>query len=428
MGHTGCFLRTCITLALYPFTDCKDSMAPPISDRLVPSKRPVRDIPVSLGKPSLRRRLEAYYSLIAPDQIAVESEWLARLDQIWSKFGGTDEGEVKLAAKLANKYGPTVKLLTASASTKKGDNSKASSTPGKAPTIPSDQQHIEEWFELTDMECGSGVVVFGSDQFDPLAALTVTEQAVVNANPGFLQQCPRTDRVDQCRSLLPETDPLYRVAVSRKRRRHESTEPEAGDKPEAGKRTASATNRFRPPSCFSSLAEPYQTGPLSILHSTFVNRQRARVLVRYVNGIRGTVTGYLVAFDKHMNMILRDADEVYSPRVVSTDTVEPLSNVEAELQRRRTGLSGHAESGSTWCVRQRHLPQILIRGDNVVLVYKAESERSAWPLTSKSPVSSAYRNNPKTETPDRRVGTPGSLIYAVQRRPKERGRRSDYTS
>ena len=66
--------------------------------------------PVNLGKPSLRRRLEAYYTKVAPDQIAVQSDWKDRLDKIWEKFGGSVEGEAKLAAKLAKKYGPLVQL------------------------------------------------------------------------------------------------------------------------------------------------------------------------------------------------------------------------------------------------------------------------------------------------------------------------------
>ena len=80
---------------------------------------------MSLGKPSLRLRLEAYYSLIAPETIADEASWRERFEQIYDKFGGTVEGEAKLAAKLAKKYGNNVRLLlttTAASSTATSSN------------------------------------------------------------------------------------------------------------------------------------------------------------------------------------------------------------------------------------------------------------------------------------------------------------------
>lgn len=48
-------------------------------------KPPSRQIPVSLGKASLRIRLEAYYSLIDPTTLTNRSEWLAKFDQIYEK-------------------------------------------------------------------------------------------------------------------------------------------------------------------------------------------------------------------------------------------------------------------------------------------------------------------------------------------------------
>jgi small nuclear ribonucleoprotein (snRNP)-like protein len=422
-------------------------MKPPATD---PNIR--HEIPVSLGKPSLRRRLEAYYSLIAPDQIADTAEWLTKFDQIWSKFGGTDAGEQTLATKLAKKYGPTVRLLLAASS---GQQKKSPSS-----TAVSSAIRDEAWYQLTDKERSSGIVQFTSDQFDPVAALAGTPEAIAAANTSTrknniaIHQCPRLDRIDQCRSLLPTTDPLYRAPTSKRDRSKKQPETGTGAASQDDKTTR---KRSRPPACFSAFAEPYENtkGPFSVLCSIFENRQRVRVVVRYVNGIRGTVTGYLVAFDKHMNLILRDADEVYSPRVVAAtlgdngDYKETgLSKVEIELQRRRSGLTGrvdHQDTATTtgtlaapttpgWCVRQRHLAQILVRGDNVVLVYKAESERSAWPATSKSPAKSNYRNKSVKEVPpDQRVGTPGCLIYAVQRQQasssfRKGGRRSDYTS
>ncbi|OEU11298.1 hypothetical protein FRACYDRAFT_246412 [Fragilariopsis cylindrus CCMP1102] len=70
-------------------------------------------IPLSLGKASLRMRLEAYYSLISPEILSADHRtvWLRKYDQIYEKYGGTHDGERKLGSKLAKKYGTAVRLL-----------------------------------------------------------------------------------------------------------------------------------------------------------------------------------------------------------------------------------------------------------------------------------------------------------------------------
>jgi len=67
-------------------------------------------IPISLEKASFRRRLEDYYSLIAPDTISIEKEWRRKFELIYDTYGGAAEKELTLAKKLAKKYGNTVQL------------------------------------------------------------------------------------------------------------------------------------------------------------------------------------------------------------------------------------------------------------------------------------------------------------------------------
>lgn len=338
-------------------------------------------IPVSLGKPSLRRRLEAYYSLIAPDQIANQEEWLGKFDKIASKFGGSYDGERKLAKKLEAKYGSTVRLLLA-------ESVERSSITPKDVT-PSTQQD-ESWYQLTEQESNSGVLDFTSSLFDPVAALLqASEEAVMGANT-FLANCSRMDRIDQCRSRLPETDPLYRPAMVVR-----TLATVAGTA-----ESSSGQSTRKPSSLFGPLLESIDSkGPFVILHRALNERKRVRVVIRYVNGIRGTLTGHIVAFDKHMNLLLRDVLEVYSLR--QTERNYETTNLEQELKRREQP------------VRQRHLRNIMVRGDNVVLVYFAECERSAYPKTSKSPTGSIYR---KSAVGTGQLGTLGSLLFAQQRR------------
>ena len=122
-----------------------------------------------------------------------------------------------------------------------------------------------------------------------------------------------------------------------------------------------------------------------------------------------------------MNLILRDVEEVYSPRPVNFgDNRHDESNVEAELGRRRRALrecnTGICKGANDrWCIRKRTMKQILVRGDNVVLVYKADNERSTWPNTTKSPTKSRYSRPVELVPEDQRVGSPGSLTYALAR-------------
>jgi hypothetical protein len=65
---------------------------------------------------------------------------------------------------------------------------------------------------------------------------------------------------------------------------------------------------------------------------------------------------------------------------------------------------------------------MMVRGDNVVVTYFAESERSAFPQTSKSPKGSMYASKKKdgdelgqTAQQTRQLGTLGSLLFAQQR-------------
>ena len=49
------------------------------------ARRSNGQIPLSLGKASLRIRLEAYYSLISPETLSNRTEWLRKYDQIYEK-------------------------------------------------------------------------------------------------------------------------------------------------------------------------------------------------------------------------------------------------------------------------------------------------------------------------------------------------------
>ena len=89
------------------------------------------------------------------------------------------------------------------------------------------------------------------------------------------------------------------------------------------------------------VTDTLREGPHSLLWRALRDRVRVRVTLRRINSIRGVVVGHLKAFDRHMNLLLVDAAETTTPKMRNPARARP---------------------------RTRHLAQVLVRGDNVVLV------------------------------------------------------------
>jgi len=414
--------------------------------------------PISLGKPSLRHRLESYYSLVAPDAITDKEEWKRKFDIIYQKFGGTVEGETKLSIKLAKKYGNRVMLLVAPPHrSSKKTSSTADDDPGTGR-----EKWQERSYEIDEGRTGSRVLDFLSVKFDPFYALQAPDTMLIAANPSIFSasstsQHPKLDNISKFRPLLPECDPqrLDPSSLSDKYKNGNGIAPSRSKDSEISNK--------KKPSMFLSMASKFEnSGPFSLLYDILRNRQRVRVMVRYVDCIRGTLTGYLVAFDKHFNIIMKDVDEVYSGRVTrNADAVQSAggsqqSTLTGSLYSNRDGDASapngpeHRTESSILCsqnmphapskskleaqrrrcyprdgsggpgpaIKQRYFHQLLVRGDNVVMVWRAEAERSVHLRNNKSPLSSFYEKDGIAnahDMGDTRVGTPGSLYYAFQR-------------
>ena len=364
---------------------------------------PKRNIPVSLGKPSLRLRLEAYYSLIAPETIADEASWRKRFGQIYDKFGGTVEGE----AKLAKKYGNNVRLLlTTTTTTTTSSNGTSIDVSKDAQTHATASNRSEDWYELTASEFNSGDISFVSSSFDPYAALSADMHDVMKANPS-VGQAPMIDNVSKFRQLLPREDPQHLVPSKRSAAAAAATRAQQKAKAASGT-SAAVTHKIAIPGAFTALADRFDKGPFALLRDIHTKKQRVRVMVRYVDCIRGTLTGYVLAFDKHFNMILRDVDEVYSGRATKAGATDEknggigidgkLSNVEVEVKRRTCFVGGsgggrksntNANNDNGLLLKRRHIQQMLVRGDCGVMIWRADEERSAYPPASDSNNSAA---------------------------------------
>ena len=179
---------------------------------------------------------------------------------------------------------------------------------------------------------------------------------MIQANPWLLSS-PRLDTVGQFALILPHSDPQRIHSTNTRNRSAHSGKPYSKD--------ATARHELHP---FDSVSQATM-GPLSRLQG--FRGQRVKIIVRYVNAIRGTLTGRLISFDKHMNMIVEDVEEIYSMRPADEDKF----NVQTEVYR-RDKLSGKiaCEEGE-WFGRKRWMKNLLVRGDNVVAISKADQGR-----------------------------------------------------
>jgi small nuclear ribonucleoprotein (snRNP)-like protein len=321
---------------------------------LAEARQRAQDIPISLGKASLRQRLEAYYTLIAPETLTNRKEWLDRYDQIYEKYGGTHEGERKLASKLARKYGTAVQLLLAKSAETAHTMKKGTGT-----------AQSEEWYQLRDEEKDSGNINALAANFDPVEALEAPLHQFLSANLWMCQSCTILDNVDKFATYLPVEDPLWRDQKTQRNTTSVAT---------------SATNTKKRPAAvhpFEAIAQNLDSGPMSLLHK--LQRKRITIVIRYVNAIRGSLSGTLVAFDKHMNMILRDVEEVYCPRPLDNgnDVNNKRTNTELELDRRKSMIhpGKYDNTSSGWTVKRRQMKQLLVRGDMIVSIFEASKER-----------------------------------------------------
>lgn len=115
---------------------------------------------------------------------------------------------------------------------------------------------------------------------------------------------------------------------------------------------------------FAQIADSLQPGPTAMLRN--LQQKRVFVITRYVNAIRGSLTGTLLAFDKHLNMVLLDVEETYTCRPLERGT---MTNVQIEVERRRNLLEPQSPAIPTF-VKRRRMKQVMLRGDCIVSVYK----------------------------------------------------------
>jgi len=116
--------------------------------------------------------------------------------------------------------------------------------------------------------------------------------------------------------------------------------------------------------------ERQKKGPMSVLQKCVENQTRIKVTTRKLNGTRGFMEGVLIAYDKHWNLALADVDETYSRPRHRKPEYDNGKKVEKPLQPERMGQSVirivKTRRNTELC--QRHVPQIVLRGEHVILI------------------------------------------------------------
>lgn len=116
-------------------------------------------------------------------------------------------------------------------------------------------------------------------------------------------------------------------------------------------------------------------GPIALLNKFRINKTRVKVYIRKEHGIKGSVCGVIVAFDKHFNLTLIDCVEVWKRRkykfsdnnVAMLGPAEDCSKILKSMGIVVPEISTKSiDRKAVQCSRK--IPQMMIRGEEVVLI------------------------------------------------------------
>ncbi|XP_078491436.1 U7 snRNA-associated Sm-like protein LSm11 isoform X2 [Ciona intestinalis] len=95
----------------------------------------------------------------------------------------------------------------------------------------------------------------------------------------------------------------------------------------------------KPLSTIFNSMQKLSEGPFSVLHRITNERVRCKVFTRNFYGLRGVLCGYVVGYDRFMNMVMVDVDETFCK--------SPLGGVAQHQRRLSTSKVWRRALGST---------------------------------------------------------------------------------
>ncbi|XP_011506569.1 PREDICTED: U7 snRNA-associated Sm-like protein LSm11 [Ceratosolen solmsi marchali] len=113
-------------------------------------------------------------------------------------------------------------------------------------------------------------------------------------------------------------------------------------------------------------------GPLAVLYLYMENKIRVKVYTRNANGLRGHVEAYVAAFDRHWNLALEDCLELWSRKIKRKAPALGIPVSEMKYTIDHTTKTIVKESNGKLETLERHVPQLLLRGEQVALIVKID--------------------------------------------------------
>ncbi|XP_028824156.1 U7 snRNA-associated Sm-like protein LSm11 isoform X2 [Denticeps clupeoides] len=236
----------------------------------------------------------------------------------------------------------------------------------------------------------AGRLDIGSERFDPLLALysptmdlpfpnikrfnNVAEyQSFLKGGRGRAKPENVEKKLRKARAAAPDPERLERL-------RNLIIKPEAAEEPGSSGDKRRGRKQRAPKNVLTRMAA-LAGSPLGELNRCIQEKIRIKVHIRTFKGLRGVCSGFIMAFDKFWNLAMVDVDETYREPLLGealyhekaltiTRLFEKLKVQESQETSRATGPDQQVgQHGPPYGrVHTRHLNQIFIRGENVLLV------------------------------------------------------------
>ncbi len=220
-----------------------------------------------------------------------------------------------------------------------------------------------------DRSSSSDDMDIASSKFDPLLALYSPHFPLESDSPVF-------DNVEKFVAVYTnKAKDAKKKAKQQANPQPTSTEREIPPEQLAG--TSSKRRQQGNVLTFMAAQSAEGAGPMSLLARCVRDKLRVTVVTRGPGRVRGRLSAYLLAFDKHWNLALGDVDEEFTRKRHGKPCLNGTKESDSSLSPRSETM-GDCIVRVDKCRRKtlqcrRHAHQLLLRGEHVVLVATNDS-------------------------------------------------------